>query len=226
VLIGQLLLDFAHLARLPGDNSRSAKIFRQTVQSGVRAMPVTAWSVFLIGVVLSYLSAFATQAVGRRRCSLSIFSALASSAKLGAGAGGRCWWRGGSGSAITAANSAWMRVTEEIDALATMGVSRSLRLIFPKVVRTGCGNALLVLWLFDCHDRQHGLQRRFRLDISYALLSRYPAQKVVPISNLWIGPRERFSLSVSWVALVALSLRLARAAQYGKPVVQTPRLRW
>lgn len=50
-----------------------------------------------------------------------------------------------------------MRVTEEIDALATMGVPRSLRLVLPKVAALSVTVPLLVVWCSAARDRRrHG----------------------------------------------------------------------
>jgi phospholipid/cholesterol/gamma-HCH transport system permease protein len=54
-LIGQLVLDLAHLCRHPQDipwREFSANLYK----SGAQALPVTALIGFLIGIVLSYLS--------------------------------------------------------------------------------------------------------------------------------------------------------------------------
>ncbi len=55
-LVGQLILDIVLVARAPREGpwrETSANLYK----SGVRAMPVTALVGFLIGIVLSYLSA-------------------------------------------------------------------------------------------------------------------------------------------------------------------------
>ena len=62
-LLGQLLLDMAHLLRHPGDipwREISITIY----ESGVRALGITALVGFLIGIVLSYLSALQLRLFG------------------------------------------------------------------------------------------------------------------------------------------------------------------
>jgi phospholipid/cholesterol/gamma-HCH transport system permease protein len=65
-LIGQMLLDVAHLCVHPGDipwREFSANLYK----SGAQALPVTALIGFLIGIVLSYLSALQLSDLWRRR---------------------------------------------------------------------------------------------------------------------------------------------------------------
>ena len=62
-LIGQLLLDACHIARHPGDIPW-AEISITIYEAGVRALGITALVGFLIGIVLSYLSALQLQMFG------------------------------------------------------------------------------------------------------------------------------------------------------------------
>jgi phospholipid/cholesterol/gamma-HCH transport system permease protein len=112
-------------------------------KSGAQALPVTALIGFLIGIVLSYLSALQLKTFGAdvfivNLLGISIVRELGPVlvAVLVAGR---------SGSAMTAQIGV-MRVTEEIDALATMGVSRSQRLVLPKVLALAVAMPLLVIW--------------------------------------------------------------------------------
>ena len=98
---------------------------------------------FLIGVVLSYLSAQQLQMVGADRfivrlLGVSIVRELGPvlAAILVAGR---------SGSAITAQIGV-MRVTQELDAMLVMGISHGQRLILPRVVALAVVMPLLVLW--------------------------------------------------------------------------------
>ncbi len=142
VLVGRLALDVAHLVRWPGDvpwKEFSANIH----QSGVRAMPVTALVGFLVGVVLSYLSALQLRQFGADIYIVNLLG-LGIVRELGPVLVA-VLVAGRSGSAMTAQLGV-MRVTEEIDALAVMGVPRSLRLVFPKVAALAVTMPMLVLW--------------------------------------------------------------------------------
>ena len=181
-LIGQLILDIGYLIRhpraIPG-REISANIFK----SGVRSMPVTALVGFLIGVVLSYLTALQLRNFGADFYIVNIVG-LGIIRELGpllvaVLVAGR------SGSAMTAQLGV-MRVTEEIDALAAMGVSRSQRLVLPKVVALAVTMPLLVLWTTAIALLGGMVSAQAQLDISYGyFIATLP--RAVAISNLWIG---------------------------------------
>ena len=196
-LLGQLVLDLVHLARLPGELPKreiSANIYK----SGVRAMPVTALVGFLIGIALSYLSALQLKQFGAdiyivnllgmgliRELGPVLVSVLVA---------------GRSGSAITAQLGV-MRVTEEIDALATMGVSRSLRLIFPKVVALGLTVPLLVLWTTAIALVGGMVAANIQLDLGYAVFL-HELPKAVPVANVWLALAKGLTFGI-FIALVA-----------------------
>jgi phospholipid/cholesterol/gamma-HCH transport system permease protein len=197
ILVGQLLLDLGHVLRHPGDmpwRETSANLYK----SGVRAMPVTALVGFLIGVVLSYLSALQLRSFGVDVYIINI---------LGIGIVREMGpvlvailVAGRSGSAMTAQLGV-MRVTEEIDALAVMGVSRTLRLVFPKVLALALAVPLLVLWTSFVAIIGGMISARFQLDISYAFfIDTLP--KVVPVANLWIALFKGLTFGIL-VALIA-----------------------
>jgi phospholipid/cholesterol/gamma-HCH transport system permease protein len=196
-LLGQLALDCAHLLRHRADLPRreiSANIYK----SGVRAMPVTALVGFLIGVVLSYLSSLQLRQFGADVFIVNILG-LGIIRELGPVLVA-VLVAGRSGSAMTAQLGV-MRVTEEIDALATMGVPRSLRLVFPKVVALGVAMPLLVLWTTAIALVGGMVSAQFQLDIGYGFfLETLP--KAVPVANLWIGLAKGVVFGVA-IALVA-----------------------
>jgi phospholipid/cholesterol/gamma-HCH transport system permease protein len=142
VLFGQLLLDCRYLAGHPKEipwREFTANIYK----AGALALPVTALVGFLIGVTISYLSALQLKSFG---ADLFIVNILGISIIRELGpvlvavlVAGR------SGSAMTAQIGV-MRVTEEIDALSTMGISRSIRVVLPKIFGLTVVMPLLVLW--------------------------------------------------------------------------------
>jgi phospholipid/cholesterol/gamma-HCH transport system permease protein len=196
-LLGQLVLDCAHLLRHRADLPKreiSANIYK----SGVRAMPVTALVGFLIGVVLSYLSSLQLRQFGADVFIVNILG-LGIIRELGPVLVA-VLVAGRSGSAMTAQLGV-MRVTEEIDALATMGVPRSLRLVFPKVVALGIAMPLLVLWTTAIALVGGMVSAQLQLDISYGFfLETLP--KAVPVANLWIGLIKGIVFGIA-IALVA-----------------------
>lgn len=196
-LLGQVVLDIGHLFRHPKDIPRreiSANLFK----SGVRAMPVTALVGFLIGVVLSYLSALQLKQFGADAFIVNILG-MGIVRELGPVLVALLV-AGRSGSAMTAQLGV-MRVTEEIDALATMGVSRSLRLVFPKVLALALAMPLLVLWTTAIALIGGMISAQLQLDISYGFFFQ-TLPRAVPAANLWIGLAKGVVFGII-VALVA-----------------------
>lgn len=196
-LLGQLMLDCLHLLRHPADLPKreiSANIYK----SGVRAMPVTALVGFLIGVVLSYLSSLQLRQFGADIFIVNILG-LGIIRELGPVLVA-VLVAGRSGSAMTAQLGV-MRVTEEIDALSTMGVPLSLRLIFPKVVALGAAMPLLVLWTTAIALVGGMVSAQLQLDISYGFFFE-TLPKAVPVANLWIGLAKGVVFGIA-IALVA-----------------------
>ena len=181
-LLGNLVLDAFYLLTRPREipfREISATIFK----AGVMAMPVTALVGFLIGVVLSYLTADTLKAYGAgvyivNLLGISIIRELGPLlvAILVAGR---------SGSAMTAQLGV-MRVTEEIDALVTMGISPVSRLIMPKVIGLSIAMPLVSLWAIVAALIGGALAAKAQLGISFwFFLGSLP--KVVSPDNLWIA---------------------------------------
>ncbi len=182
ILFGQLLLDCFYLARHPGAipwREFTANLYK----AGALALPVTALVGFLIGVTISYLSALQLKSFG---ADLFIVNILGISIIRELGpvlvavlVAGR------SGSAMTAQIGV-MRVTEEIDALSTMGISRSIRVVLPKIFGLTVAMPLLVLWTSAVALLGGMLAALLQLDLSLVyFLENLP--RAVPVSNLFIG---------------------------------------
>lgn len=196
-LIGQLLLDVAYLCSHPRDipwREFSANLYK----SGAQALPVTALVGFLIGVVLSYLSSLQLKTFGAdiyivNLLGISIIRELGPVivAVLVAGR---------SGSAMTAQIGV-MRVTEEIDALATMGVSRSVRLVLPKVVALSISMPLLVVWCSAAGIIGGMVSANLQMGLSYGFFIE-ALPKAVPVGNVWIGIGKGFFFGLL-IALIA-----------------------
>ena len=181
-LLGQLCLDVAYLFRHPQDwplLEVSANLYKV----GAKATPVAALVGFLIGVVLSYLSALQLHAFGADIYIVNILG-LGIVRELGPVLVS-VLVAGRSGSAMTAQLGV-MRVTEEVDALSAMGISRTLRLVLPKVVALTLAMPLLVLWTSAVALFGGMLSAWMQLDLGFGFfLDTLP--RVVPISNLYIG---------------------------------------
>jgi phospholipid/cholesterol/gamma-HCH transport system permease protein len=181
-LLGRLVLDAGHLLRHPGDTPWR-EISANLYKAGACALPVTSLVAFLIGVVLSYLSALQLSRFGAdvyivNLLGIGIIRELGPVlvAVLVAGR---------SGSAMTAQLGV-MRVTEEIDALATMGVSRSLRLVFPKVLALAIAMPLITAWTSAVALVGGMVAAQIQVDLAYGFFIE-TLPKVVPVANVWIG---------------------------------------
>lgn len=181
-LLGRLVLDLRHLLCHPRDWPL-LEISANLHKVGVRAMPVSALVGFLIGVVLSYLSALQLRTFGADAFIVNILG-MGIIRELGPVLVS-VLVAGRSGSAMTAQLGV-MRVTEEIDALAAMGVSRSLRLVLPKVVALTLAMPLLVLWTSAIALFGGWVSAWVELGIGLQFfLQALP--DAVPVANLYIG---------------------------------------
>jgi phospholipid/cholesterol/gamma-HCH transport system permease protein len=197
ILLGNLLLDFFRFLAQPLRGpwkEISAQVFR----AGAQALGITALVGFLIGVVISYLSAQQLALFGAgqfivKLLGVSIVRELGPilAAILVAGR---------SGSAITAQIGV-MRVTQELDAMDVMGISRGQRLILPRVIALAIVMPLLVLWT-DAMALVGGMvAAHYELGLEFMwFLQELP--RAVGLTNYWIGLIKGFTFGV-WIALVA-----------------------
>jgi phospholipid/cholesterol/gamma-HCH transport system permease protein len=181
-LVGDLVLAAALLParfRLIPAREISASIYR----SGTQALAITGLVGILIGVVLSYLFALQLRAYGAdalivRILGIGVLRELGPllAAILVAGRSG----------ASIAAQIGVMRVTQELDALAVMGISRTQRLVLPKVLALMIALPLIVLWT-DAAALLGGMlsaQRELGIPPA-AFIANLPDS--VPVANLWLG---------------------------------------
>jgi len=182
LLAGHLVLDLVQLSRHPALTpwrEISANIYR----TGTRALPIVGLVGFLVGIVLSYLSARQLQAYGADIYIINILG-VGIVRELGPMLAA-ILVAGRSGSSMTAQLGV-MRVTEELDALAVMGISQTLRLVLPKVLALAITLPLLVLWCNAIALIGGMFAANCELGISYRqFLHNLPS--AVPIANLWLG---------------------------------------
>jgi phospholipid/cholesterol/gamma-HCH transport system permease protein len=182
LLLGRVVLDAGVLFRNPSRGpwrEISANLYR----TGAQALGITALVGFLVGVVLSYLSAQQLKQFGAE---IYIINLLGVSVVRELGPVlAAILVAGRSGSAMTAQLGV-MRVTEEIDAMAVMGIPHTLRLILPKMIALAIALPLLILWTNAVALLGGMVSAQVQLGLSYHyFLSALPA--AVPISNLWLG---------------------------------------
>ncbi len=181
-LLGQLALDLGRLTRRP-QRGPWKEISANIYHIGYQALGITALVGFLIGVVLSYLSAQQLQTFGADIYLVNILG-MSIVRELGPLLAA-ILVAGRSGSSITAQLGV-MRVTEELDAMLVMGMPHGFRLILPKVVALAISMPLLVVWTDAIALAGGMVAGQWELGLS----ARYFLQQLpsaVPLANYWIG---------------------------------------
>lgn len=181
-LLGRVLLDLANLARYPQRwpvREISAGIYR----TGAQAMGILALVGFLIGVVLSYLSGDQLRRFGAETMVVNLLG-IGCARELGPLLAA-ILVAGRSGSSMTAQLGV-MRLNEELDALTTIGIRHTQRLILPKVIALALAQPLIGLWTTAISLIGGMVAAHFTLGVSYYyFLDTLPT--VTPVANYWIG---------------------------------------
>ncbi len=181
-LLGQIVLDTLRFAKNPKEGpwrEISANLYR----SGAQALGITALVGFLIGIVLSYLSAKQLKTFGADIFIVDLL-AIAVIRELGPVLAA-ILVAGRSGSAMTAALGV-MRVTEELDALQVMGIPHGFRLIMPKVIALAIALPLLTLWTNAVALLGGMVAAWIQLDLSISFFFN-AIPSAVKVANLYIG---------------------------------------
>jgi phospholipid/cholesterol/gamma-HCH transport system permease protein len=181
-LIGRLALDLwdcvEHPQRWPL-REISAGIYR----AGAQAVGILALVGFLIGVVLSYLSGDQLRRFGAEIYVINLLG-IGCTRELGPLLGA-ILVAGRSGSSITAQLGV-MRLNQEIDALTTIGISYTQRLVLPKVIALALAQPLAGLWTTVISLAGGMVAARLTLGVGYRqFLDALP--QAIPIANYWIG---------------------------------------
>lgn len=194
-LAGRLLLDFGgalrHPSRMPW-REISANVYR----TGAQALGITALVGFLVGLTLTYLIARQLQVYGADIFVVNIVG-LAVLRELGPLLAAVIV-AGRSGSSMTAQLGV-MRVTQELDALAVMGISHTQRLVLPKVLALAVSMPLVVLWSSAMMVLGGIVAARLQLGLDPKQFLQILPGVVAP-ANLWLG----WSKAVLFGALIAL----------------------
>jgi phospholipid/cholesterol/gamma-HCH transport system permease protein len=181
-MFGRVVIDLLQVARNPKVTPWT-EISANVYSAGARAMPITALVGFLIGIVLSYLSAQQLRQFGANQFIVNLLG-LAIIRELGPVLAA-ILVAGRSGSAITAQIGV-MRVTEELDAMRVMGIPHGLRLILPRVLALAIAMPLLVMWTNIIALTGGAVAAKIVLGIDMSFFAR-ALPGVVPIANLWFG---------------------------------------
>jgi phospholipid/cholesterol/gamma-HCH transport system permease protein len=195
-MFGRFVLDLLTVLRRPA-RAPWLEISANVYNAGAKALPITALVAFLIGIVLSYLSAQQLRLFGANQFIVNILG-LAVIRELGPVLSA-VLVAGRSGSAITAQIGV-MRVTEELDAMLVMGIPHGLRLVLPRVIALSVAMPLLIVWtdIVALIGGALSAQLVLGIDVLYFIRA---LPSVVPIVNLWIG----LGKGVAFGMLIALT---------------------
>lgn len=180
--LGALMLAMGAVIRHPA-KFRWTALVRQMELVGVGALPIIGLMSFLVGIVIAQQGAVQLQQFGAEIYTINLTGRL-SFRELGV-LMTAIMVAGRSGSAF-AAQLGTMKLTEEIDAMRTIGVSPMEALVVPRVL--ACTFMMILLGFYAAILSIIGgaVISMFSLDIPFfTFLSRI--QEVVPAHDLWVG---------------------------------------
>ncbi|HXH54092.1 MAG TPA: MlaE family lipid ABC transporter permease subunit [Sphingomicrobium sp.] len=179
---GATLIGFANLARRPRRFRFNAVVQRFDVV-GVRALGIIGLMSFLIGIVVGQQGAVQLQQFGAEVYTINLIGRI-TVRELGT-LMTAIMVAGRSGSAF-AAQLGTMKITEEIDAMRTIGVSPIEALVIPRMLAAVIMMPLLAFFAMMMSLLGGGLFVWLFLDIP-PLTYIQRLQEVIPITDLWIG---------------------------------------
>lgn len=180
--LGALIIAVGSLITHPR-RFRTIALVRQVELSGVGALPIVGLMSFLIGIVIAQQGAVQLRQFGAEIYTVNLTGRL-SMRELGI-LMTAIMFAGRSGSSF-AAQIGTMKLTEEIDAMRTIGVSPMEALVVPRIV-----SALLVMPLLGFYAAVLSIIggafiSMFALDIPFfTFLTRI--REVVPMHDIWVG---------------------------------------
>ncbi len=196
-MLGEFMVDLGRFMLRPS-RGPWREISAQVYRVGAQALGITALVGFLIGIVLSYLSAQQLAVFGVGQFIVKLLG-VATVRELGPILAA-ILVAGRSGSAITAQIGV-MRVTQELDAMEVMGISHSQRLILPRVIALAIAMPLLVLWTDAIALIGGMLAAKFQLGLTVEwFFGQLP--DAIGIKNYWISVIKGVTFG-AWIALVA-----------------------
>ncbi|MFM7012479.1 MAG: MlaE family ABC transporter permease [Betaproteobacteria bacterium] len=196
-MLGEFMVDLGRFILRPS-RGPWREISAQVYRVGAQALGITALVGFLIGIVLSYLSAQQLAVFGVGQFIVKLLG-VATVRELGPILAA-ILVAGRSGSAITAQIGV-MRVTQELDAMEVMGISHSQRLILPRVIALAIAMPLLVLWTDAIALIGGMLAAKFQLGLTVEwFFGQLP--DAIGIKNYWISVIKGVTFG-AWIALVA-----------------------
>ena len=180
--LGALITAFANLIRHPR-RFRGKALVRQVELVGVSALGIIGLMSFLVGIVIAQQGAVQLQQFGAEVYTVNLTGRLAMR-ELGV-LMTAIMVAGRSGSAF-AAQIGTMKLTEEVDAMRTIGVSPVEALIVPRVLAAVLMMPLLGFYAAILSIIGGAFIANFALDIPFfTFLARI--QEVVPMKDVWVG---------------------------------------
>ncbi len=180
--LGELILAVGSLIRHPG-RMRWTSLVRQLELVGIQALPIVGLMSFLVGIVIAQQGAVQLEQFGAEIYTINLTGRL-SFRELGV-LMTAIMVAGRSGSSF-AAQIGTMKLTEEIDAMRTIGVSPMEALVVPRVL--ACTLMLMMLGFYAAILSIIGgaFISMYSLDIPFwTFITRI--QEVVPRHDLWVG---------------------------------------
>ena len=180
--LGALVLSLLQMIRHPG-RFRWTSLVRQIELAGVGALPIVGLMSFLIGIVIAQQGAVQLRQFGAEIYTVNLTGRL-SMRELGV-LMTAIMFAGRSGSAF-AAQIGTMKLTEEVDAMRTIGVAPMEALVLPRIVAS-----LLIMPLLGFYAALLAIVggafiSMFALDIPFVtFLTRI--REVVPQHDMWVG---------------------------------------
>ena len=180
--LGALLLSMGSLIRHP-KRFRWLALVRQLELVGVSALPIIGLMSFLIGVVIAQQGAVQLAQFGAETLTVNLVGRI-TLRELGV-LMTAIMVAGRSGSAF-AAQIGTMRLTEEVDAMQTIGISPMEALVVPRIMAAVLMMPLLGFYAAGVAIVGGAFVGQFMLGIPFwTFLSRI--QDVVPLHDLWVG---------------------------------------
>lgn len=180
--LGEFIVAAAALIRHPG-RFRMKALVRQSELVGVTAVPIIGLMSFLIGVVIAQQGATQLAAFGAETLTVNLVGRI-TLRELGV-LMTAIMVAGRSGSAF-AAQLGTMKLTEEIDAMRTIGISPMEALVIPRVLAVTFMMILLGFYASVMAIIGGAVVAEFQLGISFfSFLARI--KEVVPLYDLYVG---------------------------------------
>jgi phospholipid/cholesterol/gamma-HCH transport system permease protein len=180
--LGAMLTSAWHLIRHPS-KFRGKALIRQMELVGISALGIVGLMSFLVGIVIAQQGAVQLRQFGAEIYTINLTGRLAMR-ELGV-LMTAIMVAGRSGSAF-AAQLGTMKLTEEVDAMRTIGVSPVEALIIPRVLAAVLMMPLLGFYAGIMAIVGGAFLANFALDIPFfTFLERI--QEVVPVHDLWVG---------------------------------------